>query len=238
MSTPAGAAGPAGTPAGGAAAPPAGTPPAGQGNGTPTPDPAGTTPQGGGDNGMIPRHRFNEVEAERRRLAQELETRQRTEEEARRREESAVQRAERERDEARAAQQALQAQVERSAREGRIRVAAGTTVEVNGQQVPLVRGDAVEALVRLANVDTATSEQAAVDAVRAAVAAYPFLAYDAATAGPAPPARQVGQPVQQQGGQPVTPDASTPQGQAEARRGLASWLQGTVLQRPPGAPGG
>jgi hypothetical protein len=179
---------------------------------------------------MIPRHRFNEVEAERRRLAQELETRQRTEEEARRREESAVQRAERERDEARAAQQALQAQVERSAREGRIRVAAGTTVEVNGQQVPLVRGDAVEALVRLANVDTATSEQAAVDAVRAAVAAYPFLAYDPATAGAAPPARQVG-------GGPVTPDASTPQGQAEARRGLASWLQGTVLQRPPGAPG-
>lgn len=181
---------------------------------------------------MIPRHRFNEVEAERRRLQTELETRERTAQEAQRREESAVQRAERERDEARAAQQALQAQVERSTRESRIRVAAGTTVEVEGRQVPLVRSDAVEALVRLANVDTATSEQAAVDAVRAAVAAYPFLAFDPA-ATPAAAPRQVGAPVGGGGAAPVTPDTSTPEGQAEARRGMASWLQGTVLGRPP-----
>jgi hypothetical protein len=179
---------------------------------------------------MVPRRRLNEVEAERRRLASELEARETALREAQQRDENAVQRATRERDEARAAQQAAQAEL-RTERHGSIFQRAALS------SATPIRADALEAALRLVNLDVCDTPEHAADAVTDLVTRYPFLA---SSAEPTPPPR-IGQPVGGASGGQGAPNGGQGQPPAtmeETRLSLGRWLAGNVMKggAPSGAP--
>jgi hypothetical protein len=209
------------TPPAPAAAPPA-PEPAPQPAPGPDPAPTPTPPvDPGTPEGFVPRRRLNEVEQERKRLEAELTAERERVEAERRREETAVQRAERERDELRS-----QLEQERTARQTaeRTQVFDARALTQAGDRPP-IRADALEAARRLADIARCDTAEHADDVLADLVERYPFLVGEAQ---PTPPPR-IGTPASGGTNGTATPDAGTPEGQAEARSGLARWLSGNVL---------